>query len=300
MSSWKGKTRGGLLGYKIFIFILQKSGLGSAYFLLRIVAAYFVLFAPKASLSIFRYFRFVHQYRFWKAVVSVYKNFHVFGQTLLDKVALIAGFENKFTYTFEGEENLRKAKQEGKGLMLISAHLGNWDIAGHLLKRLDSKINVVMFEAEHEKIKAYMDELMKERTVTVIPIKNDLSHIFLINKALRNNEIICFHGDRFVQGSPAIKKKFFGREAFFPEGPFVIAAKLKIPFTFVYAFKETKRHYHLYATPINTLDNAHKILEDYIYSLEEKVMKYPEQWFNYYDFWSNNLSGADINNASHG
>lgn len=285
MSSWKGKTRGGLLGYKIFIFILQKSGIGSAYFLLKFVSAYFIFFAPKATASIYKYFRAIHQYSFWKTVVSVYKNYNIFGQTLLDKVALIAGFESKFTYTFEGEENLRVANAEGKGLMLISAHLGNWDIAGHLLKRLDAKVNVVMFEAEHEQIKRYMDEVLGARTVNIIPLKNDLSHIFLINKALRNNEIICFHGDRFLDGSASVRMKFFNKEASFPEGPFAIAAKLHVPFTFVYAFKETKRHYHLYATEVKRSDNVRKILEDYIYSLEKKVRQYPEQWFNYYDFW---------------
>lgn len=285
MSSWKGKTRGGLLGYKIFIFILQKSGLGLAYFLLKFVSVYFIFFAPKATASIFRYFRKIHKYNIAKTVVSVYKNYYVFGQTLLDKVALIAGFEKQFSYTFEGEQYLRNAKEEGKGLMLISAHLGNWDIAGHLLKRLEAKVSIVMFEAEHEQIKQYMDQVLGERPVNIIPIKNDLSHIFLINKALRNNEIICFHGDRFVKGSPALRMPFFRKEAYFPQGPFAIAAKLKVPYTFVYAFKESKKHYHLYASPVKNGDNAMQILEDYIYSLEKKVMQYPIQWFNYYDFW---------------
>ncbi len=285
MSSWKGKSRGGVLGYKIFIFLLQKSGLGAAYVLLRFVAAYFVVFAPHATASIFRYFRSIHQYGFWKAASSVYKNYFLFGQTLLDKVAMIAGFDDKFSYTFEGEENLRLAKKNGHGLMLISAHLGNWDIAGYLLKRLETRINIVMFEAEHEKIKSYLEDVMGERTVNVIPLKNDFSHLFLINKALRNNEIICFHGDRFVEGSSTASMSFFGKEANFPKGPFEIAAKLKVPYTFVYAFKEGRRHYHLYSTEIKNDDNTEKILEDYIYSLEEKVMKYPEQWFNYYDFW---------------
>ncbi len=89
--SWKGKTRGGLTGHLIFVFILKKFGLPAAYFVLRFVSFYFVFFAPKATKSAWNYFRFAHKYNVLKTAVSVYKNFYVFGQTLLDKIASMAG-----------------------------------------------------------------------------------------------------------------------------------------------------------------------------------------------------------------
>ena len=292
-SSWKGKTRGGLLGYKIFIFILKKAGLNAAYGLLRFVAAYFVIFAPLATKSLFKYFRHIQKYSLLKASVSVYKNFYVFGQTLLDKVAIIAGIDTKFSYTFEGEEYLKQLGESQRGGILISAHLGNWDIAGFLLKRVNLKINIVMFEAEHEKIKDYLGQIMHNTSVKVIPIKQDLSHIFLINNALRNKEIICMHGDRFVEGSRITSMDFMGKKAYFPLGPFTIAAKLKVPFTFVYALKSSKNHYHLSATPVyEPSRNPQEILQKYVKSLEIKVNQYPLQWFNYFDFWSENLKGG--------
>ncbi len=293
MSSWQGKTRGGLLGYKIFILVLKKSGLGAAYGLLRVVAAYFIPFAPAASQSMYRYFREILQYSHPKALEALYKNYYIFGQTLLDKVALMAGLETRFTFTFEGEEHLRKLREAGTGGFLISGHLGNWEIAGFLLKRLDMRINIVMFEAEHERIKEHLGKIMHNQHVNIIPIKQDLSHIFLINKAIRNREIICLHGDRFVAGSRIATKTFMGKEAFFPLGPFTMAAKLKVPYSFVYAVKETDTHYHLSATPLQTAaGNPQEILGDYVVSLEQKVRQYPLQWFNYFDFWSQELKGA--------
>ena len=147
--SWKGKTRGGLLGYKIFVFVLNKLGLKVAYFLLRLVSVYFVFSAPKATKAIY-------QYSILKAVGNVFANFYIFGQTILDKMAIMSGAVTDFTYDFDGEEHLHQLKSMGRGGMLISAHLGNWDIAGFLLKRIDVKINIVMFEAEHEQIKNYL------------------------------------------------------------------------------------------------------------------------------------------------
>ncbi|MGK7389884.1 MAG: LpxL/LpxP family acyltransferase [Candidatus Cyclobacteriaceae bacterium M2_1C_046] len=293
MPSWKGKTRGGLLGYQIFIFILKKSGLKAAYGLLRLVAAYFVLFAPSATKNIYSYFRNVHHYGFIKSVIAVYKNFYVFGQTLLDKVAVIAGVQNKFTYTFDGEEYLLEFKKRNTGGMLISAHLGNWEIAGFLLKRIDMRVNIVMFEAEHERIKKYMEGIMKNESVNIIPIKNDLSHIFLISKALRNKEIICMHGDRFMEGSKVAVRNFMGRDAYFPLGPFSIATKLNVPVTFVYAVKSSADHYYFSSTPVIEKGTSEvELLDQYVKTLEEKVKQHPLQWFNYYDFWSTDLKGG--------
>lgn len=300
MPSWKGKTRGGVLGYKIFIFVLRKSGLKAAYGLLRVVAAYFILFAPGATQSIYKYFREILKFSRGKAIISVYRNFYVFGQTLLDKVAIIAGLDTKFTYTFEGEENLRQLGKDKQGGMLISAHLGNWEIAGFLLKRLDMRINIVMFEAEHEKIKDYLGKVMQSKSINVIPIKQDLSHIFLINKAIRNNEVICMHGDRFVEGGRIEEIDFLGKKAFFPLGPFTIASKLKLPYTFVYAVKGKNNQYNLSATPIQAPSNSAKeILQKYVATLETKVLQHPLQWFNYYDFWSEDLKGGVFENKEY-
>jgi predicted LPLAT superfamily acyltransferase len=286
MSSWKGKTRGGILGYQIFVFILRKLGVKPAYLLLRFVVIYFALFAPKASVAIFNYFRQAHHFNFLKSLGAGIKNYFVFGQTIIDKIVLMAGIRNSFTYSFIGEEHLMKIRSMNKGGILIGAHVGSWEIAGHLLERLDSKVHIVMFEAEHEQIKKYLSNVMGERNWNVIPIKNDLSHIFEIKNALARNEIICIHGDRFIDGAKVSEERFLGKNALFPMGPFMMAAKLGAPYSFVHCVKTTANHYDLYATPVSEKQqNTSEVLKDYVKSLEDIVTKYPYQWFNYYDFW---------------
>ncbi|ELR71302.1 Lysophospholipid acyltransferase [Fulvivirga imtechensis AK7] len=293
MSSWKGKTRGGLLGYKIFIYVLNKLGLNAAYALLRVVSAYFVVSAPKATASIYRYFRQIWHYSRWRSLRSVFKNYYVFGQTLIDKIAIGSGAVRNFEYTTEGVEHLKTLKDTGG--IIISAHLGNWEIAGLMLDRIDLTTNILIFEAEHEKIKQYLENVMSDRKVNIIPIKQDLSHIFKINMAIRNKEIVCMHGDRFTDGSRVAEKMFMGQNAYFPLGPFAIVSKLKVPYSFAYALRGKKRKYELSATPIQTdSGTAHEVLDDYVLNLEEKLKQYPLQWFNYYDFWSNDVRGAII------
>ncbi len=292
MSGWKGKTRGGLLGHRIFIFGIKYFGLGGAYLMLRIVAFYYLLFSRKSNKHIHFYFRKILHYSKSKSILSIYRNYYVFGQVLVDKVAVLAGFSNKFTYDFEGEEYLRDMKNGG---LLISAHVGNWEVAGNLLQRLDTCFNIVMFDEEHEKIKHYLEEVMTKKHVKVILLRNDLSHLIEIRNALQNKELVAIHGDRFVEGSKSLVCNFLGWQAHFPEGPFYLAAKFNAPVSFVFAMKESKTHYHFYATPARVYETTGQrridskalrpILSDYARQLEKIIRKYPLQWFNYYQFW---------------
>jgi predicted LPLAT superfamily acyltransferase len=295
MSSWKGKTRGGLAGYRFFIFILKYPGINFAYFFLRFVVLYFVLFVPKARKPIFWYFRNILHFSYSKSVRFVFRNFYVLGQVLLDKVALLAGFANQFTFDFEGENHIREMAASSGGL-LIGAHMGNWEIAGQLLERIDTPVHIVMVEAEHEKIKSLLDSVMVKKQMDVIVIKDDFSHLFQIKEALQRNELVAIHGDRFLPGSKTLGCSFLGKDADFPTGPFYLAVKYAKPVTFVSAVKATKSHYHFFATParLYKAENSLKsreaqsriMLLDYVKQLESTVIKHPEQWFNYYYFWA--------------
>jgi predicted LPLAT superfamily acyltransferase len=291
MPTWQGKSRGTTLGYRIFVGVLRNFGVTPAYWLLRFVALYFWLFSFKSSKPLFHYFRQKMGYGRLKSLAMLYKNYYRFGQTQIDKVVVMAGIRNKFTYHFDGEENLHKIAALNKGGLLLSAHLGNWEIAGHLLKRLRTKINIVMFDGEHRQIKNYLEQVTGKRNMNIIVIKDDISHIYAINEAFKKNELVCMHADRFVEGNKSIMGDFLGEPARFPIGPFVLAATFKVPVSYVFAFKETARHYHFYASELKEYRNGSKntitneILTDFIGQMENKVKQYPEQWFNYYNFW---------------
>ncbi len=292
MSAWKGKTRGGVLGYKIFVWTLKNLGLRFAYSLLSFVVVYFVAASGNAFTSIFRFYHQVLKYSRFKSFVSIYRNYYIFGQILLDKIAMLAGFQQKFTFDFEGEEHLRKMTDGG---LLISAHIGNWEIAGQLLNRLEKRINIILFDAEHQRVKGYLSDVMSTRNVNFIVIRDDFSHLLEIRQALADKEIVAMHGDRFLEGNKTLVLDFMGKPAAFPIGPVNIAAKFRVPVSFVFAVKETSSHYHFYATPLQQVAfttnlkqrevNFRGVLEVYTAKFEEILRKYPLQWFNYYDFW---------------
>lgn len=288
MAKWDGKSKGTVLGYKIFVFLLKKLGVRSAYFVLYFVASYYFIFLKKSNQAIFYYFKERLGFSYFKAKVMVYKSYYTFGKTIIDKIVIAAGLRDKFTYEFDGIEILKRLLAEQKGGVLISAHIGNFEIAEHFFAEidLDCQINLVTTDLEDSAIKNYLGSISKKSGIKFILIKDDLSHIFEINAALAKNELVCFTGDRYFEGVKSLSEKLLGQEANFPAGPFLIASRLKVPVVFVYVMKETNSHYHLYTREAQVKHRDEKgLLKEYVTSLEMMLRKYPLQWFNYFDFW---------------
>lgn len=289
MAKWDGKSKGTVLGYKIFVFFLKKTGIKSAYFILYFVASYYFLFLRKSNQSIFYYFKERLGYTYFKSIKLVYKSYLTFGQTIIDKVCISSGMRNKFTYEFDGIEILKKLLAQKKGGVLISAHIGNFEIAEHFFSEIDVEfqINLVTTDLEHSAIKNYLETITKKSSIKIILIKDDLTHIFEINAALSRNELVCFTGDRYFEGVKSLTENLLGKEANFPAGPFIIASRLKVPVVFVYVMKEPNMHYHLYTREAFVNHRNEKaLLKEYTQSLESMLRMYPLQWFNYFDFWN--------------
>jgi predicted LPLAT superfamily acyltransferase len=100
------------------------------------------------------------------------------------------------------------------------------------------------------------------------------------------------HADRFLEGNKTIDLEFLGEKAKFPIGPFLMSAGFNVPVSLVFAFKESNKHYHYFGSRLieregheNKKDFAQRLARSYVQELEKKLREYPEQWFNYYDFW---------------
>lgn len=285
---WEGKSKGTVLGYKIFIFFIRKLGVRAAYGLLYFVALYYVFFAGKSTRCIYYYFRKRLKYSTSKSLLSIYKSYYTFGKTIIDKAAISSGLKNQFTYECDGVDNITDLLDKKQGGIMISAHVGNFEIAEFFFEEIDtrSQISLITTNAEHENIKEYMEKVTVRSKVKLILVKDDMSHIFEINNALTNGELVCFTGDRYMKGQKVLTETLMGKEANFPAGPFLLASRLNVPVLFVYVMKETNKHYHLYARQAEVKNrDAQGLLKKYTESVEWMLKKYPLQWFNYFDFW---------------
>ncbi len=292
MTNWTGKSKGTPLGYRIFIALIRIN-IRLAYGLLVPVSFFYLLFSNKKSISYF--YRERLGYKDVQVITSIFKNYIQLGKVLIDKIAILSGQNKYFDFVLEGEEFLHDLVRNKQGGLLLGAHMGNWEVAGEFLDRLDSVINILMVDVENPGLKKVIENATQKRKVNIIPIKADLSHIFSVVDAFKRKELVAMHGDRFVEDNKTVKVDFLGEKASFPIGPMILASKYKIPVSFVFSLKESNRKYHFYATkgkvfpniykPGAKQENIQKMVEVYVANLETMVKKYPFQWFNYHDFW---------------
>lgn len=290
---WKGRTRGGAFGYGFFIFLIRLLGIRAAYAFLCLVVVYFIPFAPKATRATWKYSRRILNYSRLRSVAFLFRNYYRLGQTLIDKVAVNAGETDAYHFDFgAGYDNFLNLLNSDQGVILIGAHIGNWEIGAPFFEEYGKKMHIVMYDAEYRKIKELLAKHTHAASYKIIPVNEDnLTHVFHISDALNKHEYVCFQGDRFTEGSQTLRASFMGKEARFPAGPYLLASRLKVPVVFYFALREKGMRYSfnfVSADPVlrgkgNKPEEA--ILRQYITALEKMLGKYPEQWFNYYDFW---------------
>ena len=289
---WSGKSRGGRFGYQFFVYTIRLLGIRCAYCFLAFIAIYFIPFAPKATKAIWHYNRKRRGLGVLASIKELYCHYYVFGQTLIDKVAMQGGMSGRYSYKFDNYERFLEILNSGKGVVMIGAHIGCWEAGAGFFGNYGKKINIVMFDAEHQQIKEVLDDNSNRRDdYKIIAINKDAIEAMLQMKiALNNGEYICFNGDRYVDRDRAYITDLLGAPARFPEGPFKIAAKCRVPVVFYYSMREPGYTYRFMfeEAVIEGRASVDSLVEQYKDSLEKVVSKYPRQWFNFYDFWNIN------------
>ncbi len=289
MAKWKGQSRGTVLGLRIYVFIIRNLGLYPAYFVLWFVVLYFIFFSFTSTRSTFYLFRRRLGHSFFRSCTDVFLSYFTFGRIQIDRLAIGAGMEERFSFHFDGVENIKELLKENQGGILLTAHIGNFNLAKHFFtdKKYPVNINLVMSDLEHRQIKNYVNSVTGKSHVKTIVLKDDLSHIFRMHKALDNNELLVFAADRYLENSKTYTQEFMGKPVQFPQGPFKLAIRNNIPVLFVHIMRERKFHYHFYARRYeNSEKSARNLLKSYLENLESLVRKYPYQWYNYYDYWN--------------
>lgn len=292
---WQGKTGGGIIGQKGMLFLFRNVDVRFGYAVMSIVVPFYMLFSRKNCLAIYNYFRERHNCPALKALLNTYKNHYLFGQIILDRFAVFSGKKNTFQVSVDGQHYFDKAVKSNAGTILLSAHLGNFEILGYFLKQDTKKINAVIYGGEAAVSQANRMKIFASNNIIPVPLSHDLSHIFLIRNALNNGDMVSMLGDRYYTGSKSVKMSFLNGEALFPAGPFILAEKLQADILTIFVVKESARNYRVIINPLTNTETpagknmtAKELLPLYTSKLAEIVNRYPLQWFNYYNFWSTN------------
>jgi len=291
--SWSGKSRGGLLGHLIFVKLIRGLGVKAAYSLLAFVVIYFIPFAPTATRSIWRYSRRILHNNPFISILFIYRNFYSLGRSLIDKVAVSQGRGDEFVFDFNEPEDVKAILDSSQGVVIIGAHFGNWEVGAPFFNKYGKKMNVVMMNKEYQNIRRILEMNKSVNTFSVIPIEGDsLDYIYKIRDALDRGEYISIQGDRLSRSEKHMDLEFMGRVASFPLGPCVLATRMNVPVVFYFAEHVGYKYYKfdfVLSEYMNIEGEKRKeriLLKEYVSLLGNRVREYPEQWYNYYDFWN--------------
>jgi KDO2-lipid IV(A) lauroyltransferase len=190
-----------------------------------------------------------------------------------------------------GFSRLVEGRLKGKGVVLLTAHLGNWEIGGLMLAEVKQPIHVVLVPDLFAGVERVRRRMHARAGVTEIPVDRTFLPTLAVLRALDRNGIVAMQGDRDFDNT-GIPAPFFGREAYFPRGPFRVAMATGAVVLPAFIVSVPGGRYRAIIEEPIAIEDARdrdaalrRNVARYVAVLEQYVGKYPEQWYCFYPFW---------------
>jgi predicted LPLAT superfamily acyltransferase len=277
---------------RLINWIAVRIGRWAARRLLYPITLYFLISAHAARRVSYDYLRRVHgrPAHWW----HVFRHFHCFAATILDRVYLLKGEFQRFDVTLHHKEILHRQVESGKGCILLGSHLGSFEVLRTLgVTQQDFPLKVLMDVAHNENITRFFDALNPEIAHTVIvPDRPDT--LLKVKDSLDAGFLIGALGDRVTSNGKSAQCKFLGAPATFPTGPLLLAAVMRCPVILFFGLYRGGNHYEIHFEQLaqEVILNRDRRAEDiqhwmqrYVDRLENYTRLAPYNWFNFYPFW---------------
>jgi lauroyl/myristoyl acyltransferase len=190
-----------------------------------------------------------------------------------------------------GFSRLVEGRLAGKGVLLLTAHLGNWEVGGLMLAQVRQPIHVVLVPDIFPGVERARRRLHAGSGVTEIPIDRSFGPTLAVLRALDANAVVAMQGDRDFNNT-GVAVPFLGREAYFPRGPLRVAMATGAVVLPAFILRTSDGRYRaVIEEPLEIVrsgdrDASLKVnLSRYVAILERYVRQYPEQWYCFYPFW---------------
>jgi predicted LPLAT superfamily acyltransferase len=228
----------------------------------------------------------------------VFRHFVAFAECILDKVRVWGGEAEFRELEFHDQDVVSQDIANGRGGLIITAHLGNMEMTRGLLKwRKGVKVTVLVHTKHSRAFNALLAELNPESGLNLWQV-TDISPetAIRLGERVARGEFVVIAGDRVpVSTRPRVAiADFFGEPAPFPVGPYVLASVLQCPTYLLYCI-ERNGAYHVYYERFRERISLRRrdreaTFRELAAAYSERLMHFcqvaPLQWFNFYDFWS--------------
>jgi predicted LPLAT superfamily acyltransferase len=287
---WSERGIGKSWQHRFFDRLIRILGKRPAYHMAYVVTFWYVLAYPSVRKRC-RYYlgrRFPERQGKVRRFLDAYHLIREFGKTLVDITAFgILGKRSMVDVCSDTERILELCRRE-KGFILLSAHVGCWQVGLANLANLQKPVSLLM--VPDPKAQALLDR----RAAKVIDPRTGLAGVVAMTQALLHGEILAIMCDRtFGEDHNTIEARFFGDKVFLPLSPYRLASAAGVPVVVLLALRNGMKTYELrLARVIQVAPGLGRSAREYvsyaqqfIACLEEFVQEHPWQFFNFYDLW---------------
>ena len=311
MKHWSNikESAGNDFALKLFFFIYNVLHLKYIFLILRPITFFYYCFSPAQRAVSAAFFKRIGWYNtaVKPSPKTVYRHFYSFSLSLVERIAawkqdikvcdLI--IKNRETY-----QEIITGLKEGKGCFFLCSHLGNIDLLRALAIQENkdgvhnTPVNIIIDTAMSPKFNAFMRSIQQRFDVNIINSRTvGIETAFLLQEKLDGGEIIVMAGDRTPSehSQRIFSVPFLGNEIALPYGAFLLPVILKAPLYYFFALREndafvSKYDFFLYKSSAITEKKKkdeiiRSVMHEYIKLLEEKVLEYPLQWYNFFNIW---------------
>ncbi|HTK01371.1 MAG TPA: glycosyl transferase [Bordetella sp.] len=263
------------------------------------IVFYFYCFSPSARRSIAQYQQRLRQAHAADALPGhrpIYGQFQAFADAILDKLDVWQGRLTIRDITMCDPDDLHGQMHGGRGQILVGSHLGNLEVCRALVERGGQlTLNVLVHTRHAEAFNQILAKAGASRLRLIQVTELDAALMLQLNERIDRGEWLAIAGDRVpVHGGRVVQVDFLGAPAAFPQGPWLLAALLKCPANLLFCTKIDGR----YRVTLERLadrielprgrreDSVRHWAQRYADRLARECRDAPQQWFNFYPFWS--------------
>ena len=277
---------------QLYAWVSLRAGRATGRLFLPAICLYFLLFARPARQASAEYLtRIVGRRPGW---LAEYRHFFHFASVVHDRLFLSAGQLARFDFRIEGEAHVRSALAMGRGLILLGAHFGSFEVlrAGLATREGLPPLNVLMYLDNAAKSNRIFAEA-RNQGVNLIPLGRPDS-LMRAMECLQRGEMLGILGDRTLGRDKIVHVPFLGSPAAFPQAPWLLAGLSQAPVVLFFGAYQGGNRYDIcfeaFADGIHLprgQRSEHCAIHAARYAerLEAQCRHSPYNWFNFYAFW---------------
>jgi predicted LPLAT superfamily acyltransferase len=300
LGRWTSRSIGSNFQHNIFYFLIRYGGRGASYALLNCVAVYYTLFRPairkKAGYYLARRFktrnplaRLLHCYRIYVDL----------GKALIDRATIGIRGVKSIDIVSHDLDKLQALIREGRGLILLTAHVGCWQIAMAQLHSFNAPVSLLLHREEGDVDLHYFEHNGVSVPFHIIDPLGYMGGVLEMMEVLRKGEVVSIMGDRvFGSDKNTVSVNFLGGKVRFPFSAFKLASATGAPIAVHLSCKSGPDSYKFMLertirVPAD-LGKKEEALRPYVAqfaeALESYTQRYPYQFFNFFNMWENDTT----------